>query len=31
MKKAMVTIMISAFTILTWATILLADSGGGGL
>ncbi len=31
MKKALITITITAITIMTWASILLADGGGGGL
>jgi len=31
MKKTMVTMTITAITIMTWASIVLADSGGGGL
>jgi len=31
MKRAIITITIAAFTILTWASILLADGGNGGL
>ena len=30
MKKALFTMMMVAFTIMTWATVLLADGGGGG-
>ena len=31
MKKAMVTMTITAITIMTWASIVLACGGGGGL
>jgi hypothetical protein len=31
MKKTLMTITIAAITILTWASVLLADGGGGGL
>jgi hypothetical protein len=31
MKKALITITLTAITIMSWASILLADGGGGGL
>ena len=30
MKRMLITLTISAFTILTWASIVLANGGGGG-
>ncbi len=31
MKRILITITLSAITVMTWASILLADGGGGGL
>jgi len=31
MKKALITMTIAAMTIMTWASILFADGGGGGI
>lgn len=31
MKKALISITITAITIMTWATIVLAGGGGGGI
>ena len=31
MKRTLIALTIAAFTIMTWASILLADGGGGGI
>ena len=30
MKKTLLTLTLTAFTLMTWATVILADGGGGG-